>query len=564
EVIQMMSLEGYSTGGSVHVVINNQIGFTTSWEDARSSTYCTSIAEVVQAPVFHVNGDDPEACVFAAELAIEYRQAFNTDVFLDLVCYRRNGHNESDEPRFTQPRMWKIIEKHPDPRTIYNQKLVARGDVEEQLAKDMEAKFKADLQARLDNVRQKPLPYTYQEPELHWKALNKTNADKDFQESPDTGLPRKVIDQLLHHLLSFPEGFTPMPQINKLTESKKQLVSAGKIDWQLGELLAYSSLLLEGQDVRMSGQDVKRGTFSHRHACIIDPTTYQELNRLDGISEKQGKFRIYNSLLSEYAVLGFEYGYSLSTPDALVVWEAQFGDFANGAGTIIDQFIFAGESKWQRMSGLVMLLPHGYEGQGPEHSSARLERFLQGCAENNVTVANVTSASNFFHLLRRQQVRPFRKPLIVMSPKSGLRAPFNLGEVSELETGNRFRELIDDASADAKQVKRLLVCSGKVYYDLLKKQQDEGRKEVAIVRLEQIYPFPKTQFDALRKKYAKAELIWVQEEPRNMGAWGHLAINQAEYGWKYVGRAAAASPATGFPKAHEKEQAELVKIAFGD
>jgi 2-oxoglutarate dehydrogenase E1 component len=285
---------------------------------------------------------------------------------------------------------------------------------------------------------------------------------------------------------------------------------------------------------------------------------------LDGIEKGQGKFRIYNSLLSEYAVLGFEYGYSLSTPDALVIWEAQFGDFANGAGTIIDQFIFAGESKWQRMSGLVMLLPHGYEGQGPEHSSARLERFLQGCAENNVTVANVTSASNFFHLLRRQQIRPFRKPLIVMTPKSGLRAPFNLGEISELESGTRFRELLDDVSADVKKVKRMLVCSGKVYYDLLKKQQEEKREDVAIVRLEQIYPFPKKQFDALRKKYAKSDLIWVQEEPANMGAWSHIAINQSEYGWKYAGRRAAASPATGFPKAHEKEQGEVVAAAFGE
>ena len=562
EVIQMMNLEGYNTGGSVHVVINNQIGFTTSWEDARSSTYCTSVAEVVQAPVFHVNGDDPEAVVYAAELAIEFRQMFNTDVFLDVVCYRRNGHNESDEPRFTQPEMWKIIEKHEDPRTIYNKILVARGDVDEQIAKDMELKFRSDLQARLDNVRQKPLPYTYQEPELHWKALKKTVDDADFQESPETGIARKTIDDILQHLLSFPDGFTPISQIAKLTEAKKQLVSTGKIDWQLGELMAYASLLIEGHDVRMSGQDVKRGTFSHRHACIIDAENYKEVNRLDGLAAKQGEFRIFNSLLSEYAVLGFEYGYSLSTPDALVVWEAQFGDFANGASTIIDQFIFAGESKWQRMSGLVMLLPHGYEGQGPEHSSARLERFLQGAAENNITVANVTSATNYFHLLRRQLARPFRKPLVVMTPKSGLRAPFNLGDIKELETGNRFRELIDDASADAKKVKRVLLCSGKVYYDLLKKQQEDNREDVAIVRLEQIYPFPKNQFDALLKKYKKAELVWVQEEPANMGAWSHIAVNQAEYGWKCVSRRAAASPATGFPKAHEMEQAAIVEEAF--
>ncbi|HND89637.1 MAG TPA: thiamine pyrophosphate-dependent enzyme, partial [Saprospiraceae bacterium] len=479
------------------------------------------------------------------------------------VCYRKYGHNESDEPRFTQPEMWKIIEKHHDPRRIYTDRLVKRGDVEEQLAKDMEARFKADLQARLDDVRQNPLPYTYQEPELAWKALKKITDDSDFQESPDTGVAREVIDRMLQHLLGFPEGFSPVPQIAKLNEAKKQLVASGKIDWALGELLAYGSLLLQGHDVRMSGQDVKRGTFSHRHACIIDANTYQEINRLDGLAEHQGQFRIFNSLLSEYAVLGFEYGYSLATPDALVIWEAQFGDFANGASTIIDQFIFAGESKWQRMSGLVMLLPHGYEGQGPEHSSARLERFLQGCAENNITVANVTSASNFFHLLRRQLMRPFRKPLVVMSPKSTLRAPFNLGEISELLPGTHFRELIDDAAAQAEQVKRVLVCSGKVYYDLLKRQQEEQRGDVAIVRLEQIYPFPKVQFDALRKKYASAEWVWVQEEPFNMGAWGHLALHHGEYGWRCVSRAAAASPATGFQKKHDYEQAALVDAAFG-
>ncbi|MCB9353089.1 MAG: 2-oxoglutarate dehydrogenase E1 component [Lewinellaceae bacterium] len=562
EVTQMMSLEGYNTGGSVHLVINNQIGFTTDWEDARSSTYSTSVAEVVQAPVFHVNGDDPEAAVFVAELAIEYRQMFNTDVFIDMVCYRRNGHNESDEPRFTQPAMWKIIEKHPDPRTVYNQRLIARGDVEEQLAKDMEQRFRADLQARLENARQKPLPYTYQEPELVWKALKKTTDDADFQESPDTGIPRKMIDHLLDHLLQLPKDFTPLPQIAKLIDNQRKLVQAGKIDWALGELMGYGSLLLEGKDVRMSGQDVKRGTFSHRHSCPVDAKTFERINRLEGLSDSQGRFLIYNSLLSEYAVLGFEYGYALANPDALVLWEAQFGDFANGASTIIDQFIFASESKWNRMNGIVMLLPHGYEGQGPEHSSARLERYLQGCAENNVTVANATTASNLFHLLRRQLLRPFRKPLILMTPKSALRPPFNLGEIDELETGNRFRELIDDTAVTASKVKRVLVCSGKVYYDLLKYRDEEKRSDVAIVRLEQIYPFPKVQFEALLKRYGKAELYWVQEEPRNMGAWGHLMLNHSEYGWKCVSRSSAASPATGFLKKHEKEQHELVLQAF--
>jgi 2-oxoglutarate dehydrogenase E1 component len=367
---------------------------------------------------------------------------------------------------------------------------------------------------------------------------------------------------MLNHLLSFPDGFTPLPQIAKLNESKKQLVASGKIDWALGELMAYGSLLLEGRDVRMSGQDVKRGTFSHRHACIIDANNYTEVNRLDGLSDNQGKFRIFNSLLSEYAVLGFEYGYSLSTPDTLVIWEAQFGDFVNGAGTIIDQFIFAAESKWRRMSGLVMLLPHGYEGQGPEHSSARMERFLQGCAENNVTIANVSSASNFFHLLRRQQIRQFRKPLVVMSPKSTLRPPFNLGEISEIETGTRFRELIDDRGADPKKVKKVLLCSGKIFYDLQKKQLEEKRTDVAIVRLEQIYPFPQTQFEALLKKYGKASLTWVQEEPRNMGAWSYLVTNHPEYRWACASRPAASSPATGFLKKHEQEQADIVAQAF--
>jgi 2-oxoglutarate dehydrogenase E1 component len=563
ETIQMSQLKGYYTGGTMHLVINNQIGFTTGWEDARSSTYCTSVAEVVQAPVFHVNGDDPEAVVFAVELATEYRQHFNSDVFIDLVCYRRYGHNESDEPRFTQPGLWAIIDQHRNVRELYNQRLIQRGEVDEQLAKNMESKFRADLQARLDNVRQSPLPYTYQEPELAWKSLRKTTDDRDFQESPETGIPAATAQKILDHLLRFPEDFNPLPQIAKLNEAQRKLVAEGKIDWALGELMAYGSLLLEGRDVRMSGQDVKRGTFSHRHLCFFDAKTDQEINRLEKIAEKQGKIRIFNSLLSEYAVLGFEYGYSLSTPDALVIWEAQFGDFGNGAATMIDQFIFASEAKWGRQSGLVMLLPHGYEGQGPEHSSARLERFLQGCAENNITVANVTNAANFFHLLRRQLARPFRKPLVVMSPKSTLRAPYNLGTIKELETGTRFREILDDTSATPSKVKKLLVCSGKVYYDLLKRQQEEKREDVAILRLEQLYPFPKTQFEALLAKYKNAHLTWVQEEPRNMGAWGHLVLNHAEYGWACVSRPSAASPATGFPKKHEKEQQDIVNAAFG-
>ncbi len=562
EIVQMSQLPGYYTGGTIHFVINNQIGFTTNWDEGRSSTYCTQVADVVQAPVIHVNGDDPEAVVFAVELATRYRQRFHTDVFVDMVCYRKYGHNESDEPRFTQPDLYERIATHPNPREVYNARLIQRGDVDAQLAREMERAFRAELQARLDNARQNRLPYVYQETELAWKALSITTEDEAFQHSPDTGISSATVEHLLRHLLHLPADFEPLPQIAKMLDGQRALVEKGQIDWALGELLAYGSLLLEGKDVRMSGQDVQRGTFSHRHAILVDARSYRRFNRLEGIAERQGRFLIYNSLLSEYAVLGFEYGYAYANPDALVIWEAQFGDFANGASTVIDQFVLAAEAKWRRMNGLVMLLPHGYEGQGPEHSSARLERYLQGCAGNNVTVANVTSASNFFHLLRRQLARPFRKPLVVMSPKSTLRPPYNMGLLSELTEGNRFREIIDDAEANPAKVKRLLVCSGKVYYELYKRRREEKRTDVAIVRLEQIYPFPKVQFEALLNRYGKAKLYWVQEEPFNMGAWSYLLLHHGEYGWTCISRPAAASPATGFVKRHEKEQAELIDAAF--
>ncbi len=564
ELIQMSQLDGYYTGGTIHVVVNNQIGFTANWEEGRSSTYCTQVAEVVQAPVFHVNGDDPEAVVYAMQLATEYRQVFNSDVFLDIVCYRRYGHNESDEPRFTNPEMYILIKDKKDIREMYIQTLIERGDIEADMAKEMEISFKTNLQARLDEVRQNQLPYVYQETERAWHKLQVAPGAEAFAQSPETGLDRKTIDRLLNHLLTLPKGFTPIPQIAKTLENQRKLIANGEIDWSMGELLAYSSLLLEGQDVRMSGQDVRRGTFSHRHAYLADAETFEKFNRLERIDPKQGKFYIYNSLLSEYAVLGFEYGYSLASPDALVIWEAQFGDFANGAHSIIDQFVLAGETKWLRMSGLVMLLPHGYEGQGPEHSSARMERFLQGCAENNVTVANLTSASNFFHLLRRQQVRDFRKPLIVMTPKSTLRPPFNMGTIADIEKGTRFQEILDDTTVTAKKVKRLLVCSGKVYYDLARRREETKRDDVAIVRVEQLYPFPTAQFEAILKKYKGAgRPVWVQEEPRNMGAYSHLLLQYGQYDWQYAGRALAASPATGFSKIHEQQQKELVDQAFG-
>ncbi len=573
ETVQMSKLPGYYTGGTIHFVINNQIGFTTDFDDARSSTYSTGVANVVQAPVFHVNGDDPEAVLFATQFAVEYRQKFNNDVFIDMVCYRKHGHNEGDDPKFTQPEMYKIINNHPDPRELYNKMLIERGDVDQQLAEEMEQSFWKLLQDRLDEVRENPLPYDYQEPEQAWRELKKTTDPEDFDESPETGIERKDIDHILNHLMNYPEGFTPLSKVKRMQKGKHKLLDENKLDWALGELMAYSSILMEGKDVRMSGQDVRRGTFSHRHAIIYDSNSFQPVNRLDGLKEEQGKFRIFNSLLSEFAVLGFEYGYSMATPDALVLWEAQFGDFYNGAQTIVDQYITAAESKWRRMSGLVMLLPHGYEGQGPEHSSARLERFLQQCAEFNMTVANVTKPANFFHLLRRQLARPFRKPLVVMSPKSLLRHPECVSDISEFESGNRFQEVLDDPEVgprSGKKIKRLVLCSGKIYYDLMAKKREDKRDDVAIVRLEQLYPLPAKQLQAVLKRYPNAEVFWVQEEPSNMGAWqyiNNIFINKEvgiDVEVKHIARKSSASTATGYKAVHDQQQERIVSEAMGE
>ncbi|HMY83536.1 MAG: 2-oxoglutarate dehydrogenase E1 component [Saprospiraceae bacterium] len=564
EVVQMSQLEGYYTGGTLHFVINNQIGFTTDFEDGRSSTYCTASANLVHAPVFHVNGDDPEAVVFAVELAVEYRQLFNSDVYIDMVCYRKHGHNEGDDPKFTQPQMYDIIAKHPNPREIYLKQLLSRGDINKEEAQRLENVYWSNLQARLDDVKQKPLPYTYQEPELAWKALRKTFDPKDFLVSPKTGIKKATLEKILKHLQSLPEGFTPLSKVNRLLKSKDELLSSGSMDWALAELSAYGSILLEGKDVRMSGQDVRRGTFSHRHATFRDAETFDTYNRLTGLSEDQGRFMIYNSLLSEFAVLGFEYGYSLANPNSLVLWEAQFGDFANGAQTIMDQFITSGETKWQRMSGLVLLLPHGYEGQGPEHSSARLERFLSMCADYNVTVANLTTPANFFHVLRRQLARPFRKPLIVMSPKSLLRHPECVSSINDFVTGNGFREVYDESElTDIKSDKftKIICCTGKIYYDLLAYRRSNKIKDAAIVRVEQLYPYPKNQIDEILGKYKKARIRWVQEEPANMGALTYIRTLMPE-GTEFIARKASASTATGFKKTHDKQQAELMVKAF--
>jgi len=562
EVLQMAYLKGYYTGGTIHFVINNQIGFTTDFDDARSSDYCTSLAAAIQAPVFHVNGDDPEAVVKCVEIATRFRQEFNSDVFIDMVCYRRHGHNEGDDPKFTQPHLYALIDKHANPREVYVKYLLENGEPDAQeLAKEMEKKFWSDLQERLDEIKQNPLPYHYQPPEIEWKKLRRATSE-DFDFSPVTAISVDNFKKVFEAMMKWPENFKPLRKVEKILQDKIKLFETEhKIDWATGELLAYGSLLLEGKDVRMSGQDVRRGTFSHRHAVLRDEQNDKPYNRLSRIPGAKGKFRIYNSLLSEFAVLGFEYGYAMANPNALVLWEAQFGDFANGAQTMIDQFITAGEQKWNRMNGVTLLLPHGYEGQGPEHSSARLERFLQLCAELNMAIVNITTASNFFHALRRQLAWPFRKPLIVFSPKANLRHPGSYSVMDEFISGG-FKEVMDDGAADPVKIKKVLFCSGKIYFDLAERQQKEKRKDIAIVRVEQLYPLPAKQLEALYGKYAKATWFWVQEEPLNMGAASFLQTNLRSINFGVIGRQPSASTATGYNKVHVQEQAELIETAF--
>ncbi len=563
EVLQMCNLKGYYTGGTIHFVINNQIGFTTDFDDARSSDYCTSLAAAVHAPVLHVNGDDAEAVIKCVEIATRYRQEFNADFFIDMVCYRRHGHNEGDDPKFTQPHLYALIDKHPNPREVYVKYLLENGEADAQeLAKEMEKKFWSDLQERLDDVKQNPLPYHYQQPELWWKSLRRATAE-DFDQSPLTAITEENFRTVFDALMKWPEDFKPLRKIEKILQDKVKLFNdEGKVDWATGELMAYGSILLDGNDVRMSGQDVQRGTFSHRHAVLRNDENDKAYNRLERIPGSKGQFRIYNSLLSEYGVLGFEYGYALANPHALVIWEAQFGDFANGAQTMIDQFIAAGEQKWNRMNGVTMLLPHGYEGQGPEHSSARMERFLQMCAELNMVITNITTAANLFHALRRQLAWPFRKPLINFSPKANLRHPGTYSPMQEFIQGG-FKEVIDDASAgDASSIKKVLFCSGKIYYDLAEYRQKNNIADVALVRLEQLYPLPLKQLETLYSRYNKATWFWVQEEPLNMGAASFLQMNLKSINYGVISRQPGAATATGFSKVHQQEQAEIIETAF--
>ena len=561
EIIQMSKLDAYHTGGTIHFVINNQVGFTTDFEEARSSIYCTDLAKTVDAPVLHVNGDNPEAVVFCMKVAAEYRQKFHRDIFVDMVCYRRHGHNESDEPKFTQPSLYNIISKHANPREVYNKRLIERGDVDANLAASMDKKFKKLLQDRLNMVKQDKLPYTLQQSEKEFSQM-RISKPTDFDESPDTSIPSDMIDKVGEALTTLPKTFKPIKQIEKVIKQRKEMFTVKReLNWSAAELLAYGSLLLEKKIVRISGQDTKRGTFSHRHAVVRDSQSNEPYSFLDNIDKYQTDFRIYNSLLSEFGALGFEFGYAMADPNAVVIWEAQFGDFANGAQVMIDQFISCSYTKWRRMNGLVMLLPHGYEGQGPEHSNARPERYLQLASGNNMYICNLTVPANYFHMIRRQLAMPFRMPCILMSPKSLFRHPLVVSKFDEFEKG-KFREVIGDPYVDNKKVKKVLMCTGKVYFDLLERQQKDKRKDVAVIRVEQLHPFPKKQMLKELKKYNVETVHWVQEEPENMGAWSFILRVFRDVKKDVISRKAAASPATGFAKVHAQEQQEVIDKAF--
>lgn len=565
EVIQMSKLDGYKTGGTIHMVINNQVGFTTNYLEARSSTYCTDVAKVVLAPVFHVNADDVEAVIKVVELAVEYRQRYGEDVFIDLLGYRKHGHNEGDEPRFTQPVLYGIIDKHPDPYRIYCDFLKEKGIFTADEISVIEKEFNQELEENLN--RSKELKKGEVKPFLDelYDAFRLSTLD-DFKSSPKTAVSKKKLKELLDKINYLPADKNFNRKIRKIFSDREEMVKNDRLDWALGELLGYASLLDEGRPVRITGQDVVRGTFSHRHAILKLEDTEEEYTPLNNLHEQQAKFIIYNSLLSEYAVMGFEYGYALGTPEGLTLWEAQFGDFNNGAQIIIDQYISAAEDKWKTQNGLVLLLPHGYEGQGAEHSSARLERFLNLCAEQNMQVINCTTPANLFHAFRRQLARPFRKPLVVMTPKSLLRHPECVSSLDEFANGG-FREVIDDEQGDPKAADRLVFCSGKIYYELLAERRKLNTNSVAIIRLEQLFPFPTEQVQAIIQKYKKAESIhWVQEEPENMGAWGYiLRVISKGFDRKIdvIAQPASASPATGSAKMAAARQRAVIEKVFG-
>jgi len=561
EVLQMSGLKGYKTGGTVHLVVNNQVGFTTNYLDARTSTYCTDVAKTVLAPVFHVNGDDVEALIYTIQLAMEYREKFHNDVFIDLLCYSKYGHNEGDEPRFTQPILYKIIEKHPDPMQIYKEKLINLGLITGKEASDIENHINEVFEINLAEAKQtEKVNITFLQE--GWNDIRKAKPG-DFDDSPETGVSKKMIQAVGNKLTEVPKNINLFKKIVKLQESRQEMLSkTGILDWAMAELLAYGTLLEEGFPVRLSGQDSERGTFSHRHAVLKVEDSEEEYVPLNNLSKTQARFEVYNSHLSEYGVLGFEYGYTSASPNNLVIWEAQFGDFANVAQVIFDQFISSAEDKWNVMNHLTVFLPHGYEGQGPEHSSARIERFLTLSAEMNMQVVNCTTPANFFHVLRRQIHRPFRKPLIIFTPKSLLRHPRCVSPIGELTEG-KFREVIDDASAKPDKIKKVVFCTGKIYYELLEEKEKIKNEAIAVVRIEQIAPLPRKQLKKIIEKYKHATTwLWVQEEPYNMGAWPFIHLEFNEVQLKLIARPASGSTATGSSKFHFVRQRKIIEKTF--
>jgi 2-oxoglutarate dehydrogenase E1 component len=561
EVVQMARLNGYSTGGSIHIVINNQVGFTTNYLDARSSTYSTDVGKVTRSPVFHVNGDDAEAIVYALRLAVEYRQTFHSDVFVDILSYRKHGHNEGDEPRFTQPTLYKAIASHPNPHDIYAQKLQEEKVLSKKEVSRFQQEFNESLENELEESQKTDVVHIRHFLKELWKDYRYSEG-KDFEKSPETGVDKDVLHELAAKINTLPADVKFFRKLEKLVEDRKKMVQEDRLDWALGELLAYASLLKEGHPIRISGQDSVRGTFAHRHAGFTLEDMAESYFPLQHISDDQPPFNIYNSPLNEYGVLGFEYGFSLGVPNGLTIWEAQFGDFFNVGQVVVDQFISSAEEKWGLMNGLVLLLPHGFEGQGPEHSSARIERFLNQSANNNMQVLNCTTPANFFHALRRQLKRNLRIPMVVFTPKSLLRHPKCVSRMDDLASGG-FREVIDDENTDPKEVKRIVFSSGKIYYDLLARKEELKARDVALVRLEQLHPFPKKQILEVVNRYPNALLnLWIQEEPENMGPWYYVESQIPELRLVPVARLTSASPATGLSGLHKVGQKEIVGKVF--
>jgi len=559
EVVQMAGLKGYKTGGTVHIIINNQIGFTTNYIDARTSTYCTDVGKVTLSPIFHVNGDDVEAVTYVVQLAMEYRQTFKSDVFIDLLCYRKYGHNEGDEPRFTQPLLYKAIARHPNPRDMYVNDLIDQGVMTKEEADAIIAEFAESLEKMLDASKKIDKAIVYEFLKSTWKGIGR-GSHKELQKSPLTGVAKKNLLDLGKKVTELPGDKKFFKKIERLmNERKKMVVEKGVLDWAMGETLAYATLLSEGHRIRISGQDVERGTFSHRHAIVRVEDSEEEYIPLRSIEKNAHDFSIYNSFLSEYGVLGFEYGYAMAAPDTLTIWEAQFGDFGNGAQIIIDQFISAAEDKWKVRNGLVMLLPHGYEGQGAEHSSARMERFLELCADDNMLVVNCTTPANFFHVLRRQQHWNFRKPLIVFTPKSLLRHPLAVSPIEDLTKGS-FKEVIDDDSTSVSKIKKVIFLNGKLYYDIVQQREEMKINHVALIRMEQLFPFPEAQLKKIIDKYKNAEkYFWAQEEPENMGAWAYILRTFNMVQLELISRKPSGSPASGSHKTHDARQKAIIK-----